>query len=120
MFENMVQGWFSENDDYSDFIRAFLMGDIKAMKIYMNKVTLEMFGNFDAGKNPSEKRPENFYHGFVLGLMVELADKYVVTSNRESGFGRYDIMLEPRSPEDNAAILEFKVQDGDERNYPIP
>lgn len=120
MFENMIQDWFSGNDDYNDFIKALLMDDLKAMNIYMNRVTSEMFSSFDTGSKPSEKQPERFYHGFVLGLMVELADKYVITSNRESGFGRYDVMLEPRSIEDSATvndtiILEFKVQDEDEK-----
>ena len=49
-----------------------------------------------------------------LGLMVELSDRYVITSNRESGLGRYDVMMEPRHPEDSAAILEFKVHDPEE------
>lgn len=115
MFENMIRDWFSGNDDYNDFIRALLVDDIKAMNIYMNKVASEMFGSFDSGSKPSEKQPERFYHGFVLGLMVELADRYVITSNRESGFGRYDIMLEPRKSEYDAVILEFKVQDEEEK-----
>ena len=120
MFENMIQDWFSGNDDYNDFIKALLMDDLKAMNIYMNRVTSEMFSSFDTGSKSSEKQPERFYHGFVLGLIVELADKYVITSNRESGFGRYDVMLEPRSLEgsatvNDAIILEFKVQDEDEK-----
>ncbi len=122
MFENMVQDWFSGNDNYNDFIRALLLDDVKAMNVYMNKVTLEMFSYFDTGKRPSGEEPERFYHGFVLGLMVELADRYVITSNRESGFGRYDVVLEPRAQEsmDNLAgadaiIIEFKVQDTEEK-----
>lgn len=115
MFENMIQDWFSGSDDYGDFIQALMLNDIKAMNFYMNKVTSEMFGSFDTGTKPSEKQPERFYHGFVLGLMVELADKYAITSNRESGFGRYDIMLEPRAREDDAIIIEFKVQEDDEK-----
>jgi len=120
MFENMVQDWFSGNDDYNDFIRALLTDDLKAMNIYMNRVTSEMFSSFDTGKKPSEKKPECFYHGFVLGLIVELEDKYVITSNRESGFGRYDVMLEPRTEKNkeilnNGIIIEFKVQDEDEK-----
>ena len=116
MFINMVKGWFdSVSSDYNDFIRALMDGDIKAMNIYMNKVALEMFSSFDAGNKPSERQPERFYHGFVLGLIVELADRYVVTSNRESGFGRYDVMLEPRNIKNDAIILEFKVQDEDEK-----
>ncbi len=79
--------------------------------MYMNRVTMEMFSYFDTGKKASRGEPEKFYHGFVLGLIVELADRYVIMSNRESGVGRYDVMLEPRSKEDKAIILEFKVQD---------
>lgn len=45
---------------------------------------------------------------------MELADRYVITSNRESGFGRYDVMLKPRKKEDDAIILEFKVYDPDD------
>lgn len=72
------------------------------------------FSYFDTGNRPSGSEPERFYHGFVLGLMVELADRYVITSNRESGFGRYDVMLKPRKKEDDAIILEFKVYDPDD------
>lgn len=115
MFNNMIQDWFSGNDNYNDFIKALLLGDVKAMNTYMNKVTLEMFSYFDTGKRASAEEPECFYHGFVLGLMVELADNYVITSNRESGFGRYDVILEPRNTSEPAIIIEFKVQDTDEK-----
>ena len=116
MFRGMVRKWFgSVQSDYNDFIKALLLGDLKAMNKYMNRVTVEMFGSFDVGKKPSETQPERFYHGFVLGLMVELEDRYVITSNRESGFGRYDVMLEPRSKENDAILIEFKVQDPDEK-----
>ncbi len=122
MFRAMVRSWFdSPSSNYNDFIKALLLGDVKAMNTYMNRVTQEMFSYFDTGKS-NRSEPERFYHGFVLGLMVELADRYVVTSNRESGFGRYDVMLEPRripmaaseGGGDNAIILEFKVQDEEE------
>lgn len=116
MFRNMVRRWFAGTDaGYNDFIRALLSGDIKAMNAYINRISSEMFSSFDTGKRPSDRTPERFYHGFVLGLMVELADRYVILSNRESGFGRYDIMLEPRKPEDDAIIIEFKVQDEGEK-----
>lgn len=121
MFRGMVRDWFdSTSSNYSDFLKALLLGDVKAMNTYMNKVTSEMFSYFDTGKSPIGE-PERFYHGFVLGLMVELADRYVVTSNREmrleraSSFGRYDVMLEPRTAENDAIILEFKVQDEEEK-----
>ena len=115
MFENMVHDWFVESyGAYNDFIKALLTGDVKAMNAYMNKVALATFSYFDTGKNPSREEPERFYHGFVLGLMVELSDRYILTSNRESGFGRYDVVLEPRRPDDDGMILEFKVQDVDD------
>lgn len=115
MFENMIQGWFAENSSYNAFIKALLLDDVKAMNTYMNQVAMETFSYFDTGKSPSSEKPERFYHGFVLGLMVELADRYTLTSNRESGFGRYDVMLEPKKASDNAYIFEFKVQDTDEK-----
>ncbi len=115
MFENMIRGWFAENNSYNAFIKALLLDDVKAMNLYMNRVALETFSYFDTGKAPSLEEPERFYHGFVLGLMVELAGRYILTSNRESGFGRYDVMLEPKRAEDNAYIIEFKVQDTDEK-----
>ena len=78
----------------------------------MNRVSLGVFSYFDTGNRPSGEEPERFYHGFVLGLIVDLQGRYVITSNRESGFSRYDVMLEPKNPkEDDAIILEFKVHD---------
>jgi hypothetical protein len=115
MFGSMIKGWFTETSaDYHDFIKALLLDDRKAMNVYMNRVCSEMFSYFDTGTKPSKEEPERFYHGFVLGLMVELADRYVITSNRESGFGRYDVLLEPRNKADDAMILEFKVQEAEE------
>ena len=98
MFERMIEGWFRDyTPHYNTFIKALLLGDLDAMNLYMNRVALATFSSFDAGVKPSEEaEPEKFYHGFVLGLMVDLADQYIITSNRESGFGRYDIQMEPR------------------------
>lgn len=112
MFEELVSRWFSQADEeYNEFIRALLRNDVESMNYYMNEVVLATFSSFDTGKRPSEKaKPERFYHGFVLGLMVELREKYVITSNRESGLGRYDIMLEPLAEDLDAIIIEFKVR----------
>ena len=112
MFDGMVKSWFKKtNADYNDFIKAMLIKDVDAMNEYMNQVSLELFSSFDSGKRASKKaQPERFYHGFVLGLMVDLQREYIVTSNRESGFGRYDVVIEPKNPEKNPAIImEFKV-----------
>ena len=112
MFEQMIDGWFLDyTPHYNTFLKALLEGNLRAMNHYMNKTALATFSYFDTGKNSSESEPERFYHGFVLGLMVDLADRYSITSNRESGFGRYDVMLEPYEETDDAVILEFKVHD---------
>ena len=112
MFESIIQDWFADvTEDYNDFITALLQGNVSAMNQYMNQVTKAMFSYFDTGKRASDAEPERFYHGFVLGLMVELEGRYDITSNRESGFGRYDVMLEPLEKSDDAIIIEFKVRD---------
>ncbi len=112
MFRKMIHDWFGPSiHAYNEFIKALLQGNKKEMNAYMNRIALTVFSYFDSGKRPSGSEPERFYHGFVLGLMVELTDRYIITSNRESGLGRYDVMLKPRKNEDNAIILEFKVHD---------
>lgn len=114
MFRDMIEGWFKNyTPEYNDFIKALMVGDMDAMNEYMNRIACDTFSNFDTGRKPSEKsQPERFYHGFVLGLMVDLADRYTITSNRESGFGRYDVLLEPvkDNGKDDAVIMEFKVR----------
>lgn len=111
MFRRMVAGWFQKVPyDYDEFIRALCDGNVKNMNLYMNRIVVETFSYFDTGSDSSGEEPERFYHGFVLGLLVTLRKKYVLTSNRESGFGRYDVMLEPRNIKDDAMILEFKVK----------
>lgn len=114
MFRRMIDGWFKKyTPNYNAFVKALLADDVRAMNHYINRIALETFSFFDTGKEPSASaEPERFYHGFVLGLMVDLQDNYHITSNRESGFGRYDIMLEPvESGQSDAIILEFKVID---------
>ena len=112
MFEKMIDDWFAEfTPAYNRFIKALLADDKNAMNVYMNQVAFTTFSYFDTGKHPSEKaEPERFYHGFVLGLMVDLADRYSIASNRESGLGRYDVVLEPLQDTDDVIILEFKVR----------
>ena len=112
MFENMVKGWFkgSVRIVYNEFIKAMLNDNVRMMNAFMNKVTLNTFSSFDSGNKPSEEtEPERFYHGFVLGMVVNLADTYKVRSNRESGYGRYDVMLKPLDRSGKAFIFEFKV-----------
>ena len=118
MFEKMISGWFGRGKVFGRFVAAMFRGDEEEMNLYMNEVALNSFSSFDSGKTPSDgKTPERFYHGFVLGLLVDKAGSYMVKSNRESGFGRYDVVMEPKSAEDIAVIMEFKVfdkEDGEE------
>ena len=116
MFVKMFKGWFKmTSSNYNGFVSALLKGNVKEMNIYMNEVALATFSSFDTGKHPSQKtQPERFYHGFVLGLLVELRGKYEVLSNGESGYGRYDVMLCPLKENEPAIVLEFKVYDPDE------
>ncbi len=116
MFTGMFKGWFSASDcNYNAFVQALLQGNLKEMNVYMNDVALVTFSSFDTGRHPSGKtQPERFYHGFVLGLLAELRDRYVLKSNRESGYGRYDVMLIPRDFAEQAYVLEFKVHDPEE------
>lgn len=142
MFEQMIEDWFAQSaPDYNDFVKALLRGDKKSMNAYMNRIALTVFSYFDTGNKPSEQaEPERFYHGFVLGLMVDLEGRYRISSHRESGYGRYDVMLEPcgsgaefSEPHENRGglvgrperksgrnddyiIMEFKVHDPDEED----
>ena len=113
MFEVMIEQWFGEEKfNYNNFVKSLLNGDIESMNEYMNRVTRGVISYFDTGKTPSDEEPERFYHGLVLGLMVDQVDNYILSSNRESGFGRYDIMLEPIDKNNEkypGIVIEFKV-----------
>ena len=113
MFEVMIEQWFGkEKFNYNGFVKSLLNGDIESMNEYMNRVTRGVISYFDTGKTPSDEEPERFYHGLVLGLMVDQVDNYILSSNRESGFGRYDIMLEPIDKNNEklpGIVIEFKV-----------
>lgn len=116
MFAAMISSWFRNTTKvYNEFIHALLYDDVKKMNLFMNKAALYTFSFYDSGKKPSHTaEPERFYHGFVLGMVVELADRYRIRSNRESGYGRYDVMIEPYDKKQKAFIFEFKVLDKDE------
>lgn len=119
MFQKLIRDWFETTGATSnEFVKALLTDDIKAMNHYMNKIALATFSYFDVGNKPSEYvEPERFYHGFVLGLMVGEREQYIIKSNRESGFGRYDIMMIPKDKKNKklpAIVIEFKVYDGED------
>ena len=77
----------------------------------LNLSMLNCMSSFDGGNQPSARAPENFYHGLVLGLLAENSQGYIIKSNRESGYGRYDVVMEPKDPQRTAVIMEFKVFD---------
>ena len=109
MFRNLVREWFEQDESLPSFVQAMLRGNVDEMNHYMNRIALQTFSSFDTGNHPGGAEPERFYHGFVLGLMAEQAKGYLLRSNRESGFGRYDVMMEPKNPSGSAVIMEFKV-----------
>ena len=119
MFDKMIRDWINNDDAPGNlFLRGLLKGSLKEMNYYMNKIALNTISYYDSGSRPSAyTEPERFYHGFLLGMLVELRDTYEVRSNRESGLGRYDVMLIPRKlhqPDMPPIILEFKVYDPEE------
>ena len=119
MFQKLISGWFKTIRNTSDeFVIALIKGDIKAMNYFMNKIALATFSYFDVGNKPSEYiEPERFYHGFVLGIMVGERENYIIKSNRESGFGRYDIMMVPKDIKNKklpAIVIEFKGYDSED------
>ena len=109
MFENLIKLWFAQSGGLSEFTKAMLQGDAETMEEYLSDIMLACMSSFDGGMGPSDKIPESFYHGLVLGLLVEQEERYTIRSNRESGYGRYDVMMEPKSPDLPAVILEFKL-----------
>ncbi len=111
MFARLFRAWLDVTKQaYHKFIRAMMDNDLEIMNYYMNRVTQEIFSYFDVGSGETGlEETERFYHGFVLGLMAEQAENYVLKSNRESGFGRYDVMMIPKRENLPAVILEFKV-----------
>jgi len=91
-----------------DDLKAILL-DPEAQKLesLLQAFILKSMSSFDIPKN----EPERSYHTFVLGLLVVLADTYELRSNRESGLGRYDIMIIPRNKKHWGIIMEFKKVD---------
>lgn len=113
MIEFLIQQWFSGVNVVSDatkFRSALVKGNIPLMNTLINQISLQTFSFFDVKGH----EPERFYHGFALGLLVDMKDRYVLESNRESGEGRYDIMLMPRQSSDPGIIVEFKAMAPDQ------
>ncbi len=116
LFRSIIRDWFSnkvEGNDLRSILEDLITLRLEDFERKFKKLVVEMFSFFDVGENTAE----NFYHAFVLGMLVGLKDKYFVKSNRESGYGRYDIMLEPKDKNGNSFIMEFKIsEDMEEEN----
>ena len=110
LFQDIVRSWFKDKvvgNDLRSILKDLVELKLDEFEKKFRVLVREMFSYMDVGENTAE----NFYHAFVLGMLVGLKDSYYVNSNRESGFGRYDIMLEPQNKEGNSFIIEFKVAD---------
>ena len=120
-FDKLVRRWFLRaKRPYGAFVQALLAGDARGMTRFLNDVAVRTFSSFDSGTHPSDSaEPERFWHGFVLGLLVELRDTHRVLSNRESGWGRYDTMVVPHDITHPAIVLEFKVLDAQDGEHTL-
>lgn len=108
LFQSIIRDWFL-NKVPGNTLKEIL-ADLVNLKLDIfeqkfERLVKEMFSYMDVGEDTAE----NFYHAFILGMLVGLKDSYYVNSNRESGLGRYDIMLEPKDKNGNSFIMEFKV-----------
>ncbi|XME03817.1 AAA family ATPase [Lachnospiraceae bacterium C1.1] len=113
-FNLMVERWFENaGENYSYFVKALLECNIDDMMDTLTEICESMISSFDGS---GKSAPENFYHGLVIGLLVELRNSYEVKSNRESGLGRYDVMLRPKDKNNNAIIIEFKSKRRSEKD----
>ncbi|MBQ9536320.1 MAG: AAA family ATPase [Desulfovibrionaceae bacterium] len=113
VFETLITNWFKNSINFKrKFLNALLSDDLDSMNINLKHVTQNTFSVFDI----NETEPEKFYHGFVLGLIVDLKEDYIIKSNRESGYGRYDIMMIPRRANYHGIIIEFKTLDQKSKN----
>jgi hypothetical protein len=109
-YESTISAWFKGQPGekkYSQMLESLIDGDVETFKNSFSSFVLTSFSYFDV----SGKKPENFYHAFVLGMLVTLTDRYEVKSNRESGYGRYDVMLIPHDRSKLGVIIEFKTVD---------
>ena len=110
LFSQIIDDWFRNKvigNDLKSILKDLITLNLKEYEKKFNILVREMFSYMDVGENTAE----NFYHAFVLGMLVGLKDSYYVNSNRESGIGRYDIMLEPKDKNGNSFIMEFKVME---------
>jgi len=109
-YENLVEKWFQEtitNQKYELMLNMLITGEIEIFAGLFEEFVLNNLSYFDA----AGKEPEKVYHAFVLGMLVSLSENYEVKSNKESGYGRYDVMIIPKDAAKLGIIIEFKKID---------
>ncbi|MDM8537842.1 AAA family ATPase [Desulfobacterales bacterium HSG17] len=107
IYEQMIETWFAEKLESSrieTMLNALVKGNIEDFEYLLADIVEKVLSFHDTGGT----EPEQFYHAFVLGLLVWLEGQYEVKSNRESGLGRYDVLLIPKDRKEKGIILEFK------------
>ena len=110
IFKEMIANWFSNQKiNPGKFRESLLSNNLYYMNESLRTIAENTFSFFDTSK----KEPERFYHAFILGLIVDLDGRYTIKSNRESGLGRYDIIMIPEQKSDHGIIIEFKVYEAD-------
>ncbi len=113
IYRDIVKSWFSDSV-HSEFLKTMLKsligGQIEVFASHFREYVQSSFSYFDTGG----KVPEKIYHAFVLGLLVGLRPDYEIKSNREGGYGRYDVMVIPQDTSQAGIIIEFKSVDPEE------
>lgn len=108
LYRGIIEQWLSNGNGiewYNKFIENLVTGKIEKFKIDLEKVVYQIMSYHDLAKEP-----EAFYHGLLLGFTVSLYSSYEIKSNRESGFGRFDIMLLPKDIQKLGVVIEFKLK----------
>lgn len=107
IYEEIISSWFKENisnEKFNIMLKSLTSGDIETFENIFAEFVYRSMSYFDAGGEESEK----VYHAFVLGMLIALSEDYEVKSNRESGLGRYDVMLIPKDKNKKGIVFEFK------------
>ncbi|MCP4686658.1 MAG: hypothetical protein GY859_01330 [Desulfobacterales bacterium] len=85
-------------------LQALVAGDLARFSELLQYFVKTMWSYYDT----ADPEPEKVYHAFFLGLLINLESRYEIRSNRESGYGRYDVMMAPRKSDGLGIIMEFK------------
>jgi hypothetical protein len=113
LYKNIIENWFLNTitkNNYDIMLKSLITGNIKTFGKLLKQFVLKSISYFDVGGYEGEK----VYHAFVLGMLISLNDSHEVISNRESGYGRYDVMIIPKDISKLGIVIEFKKLDPDD------